>query len=96
MKLRSFIVVFVVSVGTFVLQAAPAKLATCQACHGARGVSSNEVFPNLSGQKKDYIIKQLKDFQSGQRKDVMMYDIARRLTEKDMENLASYFSQLNP
>ncbi|RME17068.1 MAG: cytochrome c4, partial [Bdellovibrio sp.] len=29
----------------------------CAACHGANGISSNPLWPNLKGQKEQYIIK---------------------------------------
>ena len=70
------------------------KSATCVACHGADGISPNELWPNLAGQKEAYIIKQLKAFKDGSRKDPMMSPMAAPLSDEDIENLAAYFSSL--
>lgn len=74
--------------------AGKAKSATCAACHGADGISTNDIWPNLAGQKAGYIKKQLKAFQDGSRKDPMMSPMAAPLTDEDIENLAAYFSGL--
>lgn len=68
---------------------------SCTACHGQNGKSLNPVWPNLAGQKRDYLVKQLNDFKSGERKNPIMAPFIQTLTEKDMEALADYYSQLN-
>ena len=68
--------------------------ATCVACHGPSGISTNPLWPNLAGQKAQYIIKQLKAFKSGERKDPTMLPMAASLSEEDMKNLAAYYSGL--
>ena len=70
------------------------KSVTCTACHGANGISNNPLWPNLKGQKEQYLIKQLKAFRSGQRNDPVMSPMARPLSDADIENLAAYYSQL--
>lgn len=70
------------------------KAAVCAACHGAAGISANALWPNLAGQKADYIIKQLKAFKAGTRKDPLMSPQAALLSEQDMENVAAHFSSL--
>lgn len=70
------------------------KAAPCGACHGATGVSAAANFPNLKGQKDAYMVKQLKAFRSGDRKDPMMAPMAKPLTDADIDNLAAYFSSL--
>ncbi len=70
------------------------KAAVCAACHGANGISTNALWPNLRGQKADYIIKQLKAFKAGTRKDPLMSPQAAQLTDQDIENVAAYFSSL--
>ena len=75
--------------------AAGQKLATtCAACHGEKGISNNDLWPNLAGQKKDYIVKQLTAFQNGDRKDPMMSPMAGTLSSEDIQNVAAYFSSL--
>ena len=70
------------------------KAATCVACHGKNGVSSNELWPSLKGQKAGYLAKSLRDFQSGKRKDPLMTPQAKTLKPKDIDNLAAYYSSL--
>ncbi len=74
--------------------AGKAKAQMCAACHGPNGISVAPVYPNLAGQKEQYIIKQLKAFKDGTRKDPLMSPMAAPLTDADVENLAAHFSSL--
>lgn len=76
------------------IAAGKAKAASCAACHGANGISSNPLWPNLAGQHAAYLAKQLKDFKSGARKDPTMTAMAAPLSDADMENLAAYYASL--
>ncbi len=75
-----------------VQSASAGKANQCFACHGVNGVSLNPEFPSLAGQNKNYIIKQLKAFKSGDRKSPIMAPMVARLDEDDMEAVAEYFS----
>lgn len=70
------------------------KAATCAACHGADGVSTQEIFPNLKGQKAAYLVIALKAYKSGDRKNGIMNGMAAGLSDADIENVAAYFSGL--
>lgn len=70
------------------------KSATCAGCHGANGIGLSDEFPNLAGQKNAYLLKQLKAFKSGTRKDPTMTAMVAALSNQDMEHLAAYFSSL--
>ena len=70
------------------------KSATCAACHGANGISAVPMYPNLAGQPAAYIVKQLKAFKAGDRKDMMMAPMAMNLSEADMADLAAHFQSL--
>ncbi|XQW85314.1 c-type cytochrome [Thalassotalea piscium] len=72
-------------------QAGKTKAAVCAACHGANGISVADTYPNLAGQHADYIVKQLKAFQAGTRKDPVMSPMAMPLSEQDMADVAAYF-----
>ena len=74
--------------------AGKAKAATCAACHGANGIGATDTYPNLAGQHADYIVKQLKAFKAGDRKDPLMGPMAAPLSEQDMADVAAYFSGL--
>ena len=67
---------------------------TCNACHGVKGISNNDLWPNLAGQKKDYLIKQLKNFRSEERKDPIMNPLSKNLTDEDISKLSEYYSGL--
>lgn len=69
------------------------KSQTCVACHGPDGHSTNPLWPNLAGQKEQYIIKQLKAFRDGTRVDPLMSPVAHMLSDQDIEELARYFAE---
>ena len=74
--------------------AGKAKSASCAACHGGNGISSNDIWPNLAGQKAGSLVAQMKAFRDGQRKNPMMSPMAAPLSEADIDNLAAYYSSL--
>ena len=74
--------------------AGKAKAASCAGCHGANGISSNPMWPNLAGQQAGYLVKQMKAFRDGTRTDPMMSPMAKPLSDADIENIAAYFSSL--
>jgi len=74
--------------------AGKAKSSTCAACHGAAGISNNDIWPNLAGQKAGYLKAQLKAFRDGKRQDPMMSSMAAPLSDADIDNLAAYYSGL--
>lgn len=71
-----------------------AKAATCAACHGMDGISKMPNYPNLKGQKEAYVVKQLKAFKDGSRKDATMNAMAKPLSDADMDNLAAYYGNM--
>ena len=68
--------------------------AVCAVCHGLDGIGKNSDVPNLAGESQQYIQKQLKAFRSGGRQHEQMSIIAKDLTDKDIANLADWFSSL--
>jgi len=68
--------------------------ATCVSCHGSNGISVSPVWPNLAGQKIDYITKQLTDFKEGRRNDPLMSPMAKLLSDQDVKVLAQYYSSI--
>jgi cytochrome c553 len=74
--------------------AGKSRAAACAACHGANGISANDMWPNLAGQKETYLAKQIKAFRDGDRKDPMMAPMAAGLSDTDIANLAAYYSSL--
>ena len=72
--------------------AGKAKSAICAACHGVDGTSMNPMWPNLKGQHEQYLVKQIKAFRDGERKDPSMAPMVATLTDEDIANLAAYFA----
>lgn len=72
--------------------AGKAKSAICASCHGAAGVSNNPMWPNLAGQKEQYLAKQIKAFRDGIRKDPMMAPMVATLSDDDIANLAAFYA----
>ena len=64
----------------------------CQECHGTDGNSGDVRIPNHAGQYAGYLVKQLRDFQSGARQHEVMTLMAEDLDESDMVDIASYFA----
>jgi cytochrome c553 len=72
----------------------------CVNCHGINGkglAPNHPMAPVIGGQHKDYLVKQLKDFRSGDRDNEpsgIMPMIASMLSDTDIENIAKYLSGL--
>jgi cytochrome c553 len=64
----------------------------CFLCHGMAGESSSEVFPRLATQNASYLAKQLRDFQTGNRKGTTMNSMVTGLTEAEMADLGAFFA----
>lgn len=74
--------------------AGKAKSANCAGCHGMNGKSNNPMYPNLAGQKENYLVKATKDYRDGNRKDPMMGSMVTGLSDDDIADLAAYFSSV--
>ena len=69
------------------------KSQACAACHGPDGnAPTGPDFPRLAGQHYDYLLKALRDYKSGVRKNPIMGGQASALSAQDMADLAAYFS----
>lgn len=73
-------------------QAGKTKAATCAACHGPDGNSVAPNFPKIAGQHADYLVKQLQEYKSGERKNATMNGMAAPLSEQDMADLAAFYA----
>ena len=68
---------------------------TCVSCHGAAGISNVPMYPNLAGQKEQYLVKAMKAYQDGTRTDATMKAMAAGLSETDINNIAAYLATLS-
>ena len=91
----------VVEVGTKLYKAGDAErgIPSCASCHGPRGNGTSLAgFPKISSQHPEYIKSQLEKFRSGTRNNDlngMMRDIAKKLTDEDIEVLSKYLNGLH-
>jgi len=76
------------------LAAGKEKAAACAACHGELGMSDNPEWPNLAGQQRGYLIGALQAYKSGARRGAMMTDVAKDLSEPEINTLAAYYASL--
>jgi cytochrome c553 len=94
------ILIFSSLLASFNVQAANPEAAkttattVCAGCHGAKGISAVGMFPNLAGQKADYLAAQLKAFRDKTRVNGIMNAQAAGLKDDDIANLAAYFAAL--
>ena len=76
------------------VKAGAALAEKCEACHGLDGLSKIGEAPNIAGQSEQYLIEQLNEFKTGERHNEMMAIVAPSLSDKDIEDLASYYSAI--
>lgn len=76
------------------VEAGKAKSITCAACHGGEGISPTGIWPNLAGQKEEYLLAQIKAFKDGTRVNAQMAPMVANLSDDDIANLAAYYSSL--
>ena len=70
------------------------KALQCQTCHGLDGQAKLPEAPNLAGQGDVYLVKALKDYRSGVRRNDMMSLVARNLKDDDIADLAAYYAAI--
>ncbi len=71
------------------------KAARCAACHGAEGVSGNRAWPSLAGQQPVYLVSVLTAYRTGARRDPLMAEQAKGLSEADANDLAAFYARLS-
>jgi cytochrome c553 len=74
-------------------EAGKEKSRPCAACHGPDGNSPAPNFPRLAGQHYDYLVKSLRDYKTGARKNAIMAPQVANLNQRDLDDLAAYYSE---
>lgn len=69
------------------------KAASCAGCHGKNGEGKKHN-PKIAGMDPAAFSKALHDYKSGARKNAMMKNFAKRLSDADIANLAAYYASL--
>jgi cytochrome c553 len=70
-----------------------AKLLVCNTCHGADGVPRSPATPIIWGLQENYLLKQLHDFQRGDRDNDVMTWMATALSQAELGPAAAYFAK---
>jgi len=66
----------------------------CAACHGPEGNKPvTPETPRLAGQQYEYLVQALIEYRKGTRDNAVMTAMAKPLTEKQVRELAWYFSK---
>lgn len=105
MNLKHFAVAGLFALGTIAPAAAmagdaaagKAKAAVCAACHGQNGISQIPMYPNLAGQKEQYLVASMKAYKNNQRQggqSAIMTGQMAGLNDADIANLAAYYASL--
>ena len=72
------------------------KIEKCIGCHGIIGwrTAFPEVYkvPKIGGQHQTYIVRALQEYRAGERSHPSMKAIAATLSDKDIADLAAYYS----
>jgi len=74
------------------INAGKEKSVSCAGCHGETGNSAAPTFPKLAQQHASYIVKQLRVFKDGSRKDPMMGPMAMALSDEDMLDIGAFYA----
>jgi cytochrome c553 len=69
------------------------KLAPCLACHGAEGQSETENVPSLGAQPAPYTVIQLFMFREKMRVAEPMNEMAKELSDNDLQSTADFFAK---
>jgi cytochrome c553 len=77
-------------------QSVQERLPTCLACHGENGQSQNPGVPSLGAQQDFYVTVQLLMFRERMRVVDPMNDMAKGLSDADLQSFAGIISKLPP
>ncbi len=75
-------------------RSAPHFVLACAPCHGFDGMGYDKTVPNLAGQHREYLYRQLLAFRSGQRRHPTMNFFSGQMTQDELQQIADYYSGL--
>jgi cytochrome c553 len=70
------------------------KAIACQNCHGMDGIAKLPDAPHLAGQPAAYMVRSLRAYRSGERRNEVMSIAAKTLTDEDIRDLAAYYAAI--
>lgn len=65
--------------------------ASCEGCH-TKKLDDGATAPILAGQYGNYLVKVMKDYQSGKRNNPVMQSMLNGLSEDDLHDISAYFA----
>jgi cytochrome c553 len=74
------------------LRAAGYLAANCANCHGTQGRSVGAM-PGLAGQKKEFIVEQMRAFRDGKRAGTIMHQLSKGYTDQQIDLIATHFAK---
>jgi cytochrome c553 len=66
---------------------------SCALCHGQFGITTMAGTPSIAGQPEVYLSSQLKQFRDGKRQNAVMGQMAKPLSDADIDNVSAWFAQ---
>lgn len=75
---------------------APAAAQTCRSCHGDNGVGQISSYPYLAGQREDYVLESLRQYQRGDRKGpnaMVMQAQLLSLSDADLKAISAFYAR---
>lgn len=70
------------------------KAVACQTCHGLDGIAKLPDAPHLAGQPAAYLVRELKAYRSGARRNEVMSVAAKSLSDDDIREIAAYYAAI--
>ena len=67
-------------------------IAKCQRCHGRAAGESTMVVPALRGQKREYLLRVMKQYRDGERGSSMMHKMSSGYSDPLLEEIAAYYA----
>jgi cytochrome c553 len=94
--LLSLAVLLILSSSVHAADPRETAMTVCVACHGVGGNSADPQYPKLAGMDQEYLMRQLKAFASGKRREETMAGIIAGIDPNDFSGLAAYYGKLTP
>jgi len=68
----------------------------CKNCHGLDGKGAGPAIPHLASQRANYLAAALKEYKLGKRTHSGLRELAAKLSESDIRNIAAYYAGQPP
>jgi len=69
---------------------------SCKSCHGLDGKGAGPAIPHLAAQRERYLAAALKEYKDGKRHHSGLRDLATKMTDADIRNIAAYYASQPP